>query len=584
MYKMPALTHNRVKNGFNGGIRKNNASMGVKASRTQKAVRADSLRKKALVGGIGSSSKHIRAAYKRRAMCSCNAKLDVTKPIIVAVNQVSTPSNDQTPSFDFSSNEVGRITSNYLFTSSTSAVIGNNTITFASLPGGTYNNVFVQVTDANGNISDKLMLDPFIINDIVPPVLEAKTQITTPSNDSTPSFVFTSSEVGSITSSIAFTSTVDAVVGDNTITFNTLADGTYSGVTVQVTDAAGNVSNVLTLDDFTIDTLAPTLTAKTQIVTPTSDTTPSFVFESSEVGIISSSHGFSSSNNAIAGDNTITFNTLPDGTYSGVWVKVTDTAGNESAQLTLDDFTVDANTECLTLNTLVNIVNSTGNKYVFNGGNAYDANKKYGLNNATYTFKVPEAHPMAILNSGNAAIVYAAAANAGAPIIIKVSGGNTIESNGDYYTFEDENNNAINIGNGTFRFMRGKTYKFEANGISSSHPFKVYMSGGFVNDNNGTNTGISGSSDSITITIPVDHSTSSGDLYYQCSVHSGMKKDLSLLYKSVTGSTNDASYDFFYGDIAVTVSGDFGDVSVYCYYHGYMGGENLLKYKTTCTP
>ena len=26
---MPALTHNRVKNGFNGGIRKNNATMGV---------------------------------------------------------------------------------------------------------------------------------------------------------------------------------------------------------------------------------------------------------------------------------------------------------------------------------------------------------------------------------------------------------------------------------------------------------------------------------------------------------------------------------------------------------------------------
>ena len=38
------------------------------------------------------------------------------------------------------------------------------------------------------------------------------------------------------------------------------------------------------------------------------------------------------------------------------------------------------------------------------------------------------------------------------------------------------------------------------------------------------------------------------------------------------------------GDIVVTVSGDFGNVSTYCYYHGYMGGENLLEYKSTCSP
>jgi hypothetical protein len=69
MYKMPALTHNRVKNGFNGGIRKNNASMGTKTARTQGAVGSDSTRSKALVGGIGSRSKHIRAAYKRRIIC-----------------------------------------------------------------------------------------------------------------------------------------------------------------------------------------------------------------------------------------------------------------------------------------------------------------------------------------------------------------------------------------------------------------------------------------------------------------------------------------------------------------------------------
>jgi hypothetical protein len=44
---------------------------------------------------------------------------------------------------------------------------------------------------------------------------------------------------------------------------------------------------------------------------------------------------------------------------------------------------------------------------------------------------------------------------------------------------------------------------------------------------------------------------------------------------------NDGTYDYYYGDITVTVSGDFNEVSVNCYYHGYMGGENLLVYNNS---
>ena len=47
-------------------------------------------------------------------------------------------------------------------------------------------------------------------------------------------------------------------------------------------------------------------------------------------------------------------------------------------------------------------------------------------------------------------------------------------ANGDYYTFSDANG-AINIGDGTFKFMRGRTYKFQTNGISTDHPFKIYV-------------------------------------------------------------------------------------------------------------
>ena len=57
---MPALTHNRVKNGFNGGIRKKNASTGTVKSRTMGMGGSDGLRRNALVGGIGSMPAHIR--------------------------------------------------------------------------------------------------------------------------------------------------------------------------------------------------------------------------------------------------------------------------------------------------------------------------------------------------------------------------------------------------------------------------------------------------------------------------------------------------------------------------------------------
>ena len=48
--------------------------------------------------------------------------------------------------------------------------------------------------------------------------------------------------------------------------------------------------------------------------------------------------------------------------------------------------------------------------------------------------------------------------------------------------------------------------------------------------------------------------------------------------KTVSGT----SYDFYHGTVTVTVSGDFGSVSVYCFHHGYMGGENLLRYSSSC--
>jgi len=78
------------------------------------------------------------------------------------------------------------------------------------------------------------------------------------------------------------------------------------------------------------------------VPTPSSDTTPSYTFNSNEAGSISYGGACSSATiTANAGNNTITFGALPEGTYSACTITVTDTGGNVSAPLTITTFTID---------------------------------------------------------------------------------------------------------------------------------------------------------------------------------------------------------------------------------------------------
>ena len=225
----------------------------------------------------------------------------------------------------------------------------------------------------------------------------------------------------------------------------------------------------------------------------------------------------------------------------------------------------------------MNIVSDNGNKYVFNGETTYDSLRKYGLHDRTYTItNVPIGHQIALLNTNKPNISYTV--DDSDIIEIKVSGGSFSTTNGDYFTFTDSNDIAISIGNESFQFMRGKTYRFTvgASGFNDNHVFQVYYSGSLTTLS--TTPG-----QSMDITIPSDHSIVSGDLYYRCEPHSTMKANMKLLYREIveSGETT-ASYDFYYGTVNITVSGDFDEVSAYCYYHNYMGGQNLLKYSDTC--
>lgn len=122
-------------------------------------------------------------------------------------------------------------------------------ITFADLTG---NDGVTVTTTTNGSS---------VYCDHTPPTIAVGTAIASPTSDATPNYVFTSTEAGTIAYGGSCSSaTTVAVAGSNTVTFTSLADGTYTNCTIQVTDFTGNGSGTLNVSSFTVDTVAPTIT------------------------------------------------------------------------------------------------------------------------------------------------------------------------------------------------------------------------------------------------------------------------------------------------------------------------------------
>jgi len=89
------------------------------------------------------------------------------------------------------------------------------------------------------------------------------------------------------------------------------------------------------------DETAPTLAAVTPVSTPSTSTTPTYVFSSNETGAIT--YGGTCGTGSIAtsanGNNTVTWN-LAAGTYSNCTITVTDANGNASTPLAITEFVI----------------------------------------------------------------------------------------------------------------------------------------------------------------------------------------------------------------------------------------------------
>ena len=182
-------------------------------------------------------------------------------------------------------------------------------------------------------------------------VLAEVTAITTPTTDTTPSYTFSSNQSGTITyGGSCSSSTASAISGNNTITLNSLSDGTYADCTIKVSktisteNSEKKLSGSLTITSFTVsssnDTTAPVIAEVTAVTNPTRYTTPDYTFSSSEAGTITyGGSGSSDTVSAITGDNTIILYSSTEN-YSGT-ITVTNEQG-ESAELIITPFIVEA--------------------------------------------------------------------------------------------------------------------------------------------------------------------------------------------------------------------------------------------------
>jgi len=200
--------------------------------------------------------------------------IDSTAETLLEVTAVTTPTNDTTPDYTFSTNEAGTITyGGSCSSSTTSAISGNNPITLNSLIEGTYSNCTITVTDSLGHASSALSVSTFVV-DTTPPYVSSFTISPTAlkaGDTATVRLVF-SEAVASFSSDDDIThpsGTLPAMTSSNNITwtgtFTPTADTEDASNTLSLktsyTDTAGNAGPSETTENYAVDTLAPSVSS-----------------------------------------------------------------------------------------------------------------------------------------------------------------------------------------------------------------------------------------------------------------------------------------------------------------------------------
>ena len=122
-----------------------------------------------------------------------------------------------TPDYTFSSNLTGFISyGGSCSSSATSASKGNNKITLDALVNGTYQDCTISVDTSSSQLKGRLKVSSFTVSDKTAPTIAEVTLVTTPTNDNTPNYTFSSDEAGTITyGGPCSSNTTSAIFGNN---------------------------------------------------------------------------------------------------------------------------------------------------------------------------------------------------------------------------------------------------------------------------------------------------------------------------------------------------------------------------------
>jgi len=175
------------------------------------------------------------------------------------------------------------------------------------------------------------------------PVIAEVYPVTTPTDDPSPNYTFSSTKAGTITYGGSCSSgTTSATSGNNTITFTSLSAGTYSDCTIIVTDSDGNASNTLAITSFTVTVTPDCCSTGSAIIKGTVEDNASEAL--SGVSVIFAKSGTTSSIVTTVDNGTYSKSSLSSGTYTLTFTKSGFIGTTLSATLTADNETLEVDT------------------------------------------------------------------------------------------------------------------------------------------------------------------------------------------------------------------------------------------------
>jgi hypothetical protein len=270
--------------------------------------------------------------------CKAGATPDVTPPdtTITAGPAEGSSTNDNTPTFEFTSTEAGS-TFQCAIDGGAFASCDTPHTTAALTPGP--HTFSVRAIDPAGNVDPSPASRTFTVTggDTTPPdtAITAGPAAGSTTNDNTPTFEFTSNEAGSTFECRIDTGAFAACSPPHTTA--ALPDGQHT-FEVRAKDAAGNIDPTPASRTFTVDTTPPDTTITSGPTGPTTDSTPTFTFTSTEAG--STFECRVDGGTFAACSSPYTTSVLSDGQHT-IEVRAKDTAGNTDPTPASRTFTVD---------------------------------------------------------------------------------------------------------------------------------------------------------------------------------------------------------------------------------------------------